>query len=150
MLAVDVMRTSFASIRPTANVLDAVNLLLETNQRGLPVVNDDGNLVGIVSERDFLHRDELGISPRAGNWLEALLHFDRTGPERARMRAMRVDVIMSPVPVTVDIDATLDEVVAQMDNHNISQVPVVSAETVVGIVSRREVLAALASRLAIG
>ena len=56
MLAVDVMRTSFASIRPTANVLDAVNLLLETNQRGLPVVNDDGNLVGIVSERDYARK----------------------------------------------------------------------------------------------
>src|SRR5689334_12174520 len=122
MLATDVMRTSFASIKPTTNVLDAVHLLLETNQRGLPVVNDDGNLVGIVSEQDFLHRDELGISPRTGNLLESLLHFDRDSPERARMSAMQVDVIMSPVPITVDIDATLDEVVAQMDIHNIAQV----------------------------
>ena len=53
MLATDVMRSSFATIKPTANVLDAVQLLLETDQRGLPVINDDGDLVGMISEGDF-------------------------------------------------------------------------------------------------
>src|SRR5260364_153205 len=73
MLATDVMRSSFATIKPTANVLDAVQLLLETDQRGLPVINDDGDLVGMISEGDFLHRDELGVNPPFGNWLESLL-----------------------------------------------------------------------------
>jgi CBS domain-containing protein len=146
MLATDVMRTSFATIKPNCSVLSAVQLLLETDQRGLPVVNDDGTLVGMVSEGDFLHRDELGISPPTGNWLDSLLGVDE-GPARARMRTLRVSALMSPVPITADVDASLDDIVAQMDIHHIAQVPVVSAGAVVGIVSRRELLAALAGLL---
>lgn len=147
MLATDVMRTSFATIKPTSSVLDAVQLLLETDQRGLPVVNDDGTLVGMVSEGDFLHRSELGISPPSGNWLELLLGTDEDNPTRARMHTLQVSTLMSPIPITADVDASLDDIVAQMDIHHIAQVPVVSAGVIVGIVSRRELLAALAGRL---
>jgi CBS domain-containing protein len=147
MLATDVMRTSFATIKPGATVLDAVQLLLETDQRGLPVIGDDGELVGIISEGDFLHRNELGISPPSGNWLESLLGIAENNPERRRMRALQVGALMSPTPVSVGVDATVDDVVAQMDLYNIAQVPVVSGGAVIGIVSRRDLLAALAARL---
>ncbi len=147
MLATDVMRSSFATIKPTASVLDAVQLLLETDQRGLPVINDAGDLVGMISEGDFLHRDELGISPPSGNWLESLLGIAENTPERERMRSLRVDTLMSSAPITVDEDASIEDVVVQMDAHDVSQVPVICAGAVVGIVSRRELLAALALRL---
>ncbi|MFB9261599.1 CBS domain-containing protein [Bradyrhizobium erythrophlei] len=147
MLATDVVRTSFATIKPNAPVLEAVQLLLETDQRFLPVINDNGDLVGMLSEGDFLHRDELGINPPSGNWLEALLGIDENNPERQRMHTLRVGALMSPTPITVDVDASLDDVVAQMDIYNIVQVPVVSAGSVIGIVSRRELLATLALRL---
>jgi CBS domain-containing protein len=68
MLATEVMRSSFAAVKPTTTLIDAVRLLLQTNQRGLPVLDDNGHLVGIVSEGDLLHRDELGVSPPSGNW----------------------------------------------------------------------------------
>ena len=58
----DVMRRSFATIRPDASLLDAAHLLLETNQRGLPVIDSEGTLVGVISEGDFLHRVELDIA----------------------------------------------------------------------------------------
>lgn len=147
MLATDVMRSSFAKIKPTASVLDAVQLLLETDQRGLPVINDAGDLVGMISEGDFLHRDELGISPPSGNWLESLLGIAENTPERERMRSLRVDTLMSSAPITVDEDASIEDVVVQMDTYDVSQVPVICAGVVVGIVSRRELLAALALRL---
>ena len=79
MLATDVMRSSFATVKPTTPLIDAARLLLQTNQRVLPVLDDDGHLVGIVSEGDLLHRDELGISPPAGNWLEYLLGIEEGG-----------------------------------------------------------------------
>src|SRR4030095_1582554 len=66
MLATDVMRTSFATVKPNAPVLDAVRLLLETNQRGLPVIDDNGSLVGVISEGDFLHRREMRVTCSAG------------------------------------------------------------------------------------
>ncbi|MEZ0059422.1 CBS domain-containing protein [Bradyrhizobium elkanii] len=147
MLATDVMRSSFATIKPTATVLNAVELLLETDQRGLPVIDDAGELVGMVSEGDFLHRDELDISPPSGNWLESLLGIVENTPERERMRTLQVGSLMSGLPITVDIEASIEDVVAQMDVYNVAQIPVLCARTVVGIVSRRELLAALARRL---
>ena len=57
-----------------------------TNQRGLPVLDDNGELVGIISEGDLLHRDELGVSPPAGNWFEQILGIEEGGPARERMR----------------------------------------------------------------
>lgn len=143
----DVMRRSFASIQPDAPLIDAVHLLIKTNQRGLPVVNSEGMLVGVVSEGDFLHRTELGISPPPGNWLEELLGIEEDTPAIRRMRAQLVREVMTPDPVFVDDEASLDEVVALMDARHIAQLPVVCGGSVVGIVSRVELLAAVANAL---
>ena len=120
---------------------------MQTNQRGLPVLDDNGHLVGIVSEGDLLHRDELGVSPPAGNWFETLLGIEEGGPARERMRTLRVATIMTPDPVFVDEDATVDDVVAEMDRRQVGQAPVVCADRVIGIVSRLELIAALELRL---
>ncbi|HLZ01149.1 MAG TPA: CBS domain-containing protein [Bradyrhizobium sp.] len=143
MLATEVMRTSFATIKPTTPLIEAVHLLLETNQRGLPVLESDGRLVGIVSEGDLLHRDELGITPPEGNWLEMLLGVEEGGPARERMRALRVAAIMTPDPVCVDEDATVDDVIAEMDMRRVAQLPVVCAGKVIGMISRFELITAL-------
>jgi len=142
MRAADVMRTSFATIRLSTPLIDAARLLLETNQRGLPVLDEEGRLLGIVTEGDLLHRDELGVNPPC-NWLGALLGVEESGRVRERMRALCVFKIMTPDPVCVDEDATINEVVAQMDMREISQLPVVRAGRVIGIISRFELVAAL-------
>src|ERR1700756_4261086 len=142
MRAGDVMRTSFATVKPSTPVIDTARLLLETNQRGLPVLDDEGRLVGIVAEGDLLHRDELGVNPPC-NWLEALLGVEEGGRVRERMRALRVASIMTPNPLCVDENAPIDDVVTEMDMREISQLPVVRAGRVIGIVSRFELVAAL-------
>ena len=143
----DVMRSSFATVKPGTSLLEAARLLLETNQRGLPVLDDNEMLVGIVSEGDFLHRDELGVMPPAGNWLEQILGIEEVTPARERMRALRVGEIMTLNPVCVAEDAAVDDVVADMDLRNVAQIPVVSAGKVIGLISRFELIAALERRL---
>jgi CBS-domain-containing membrane protein len=76
----DIMRRSFATIKPGAPLLDAARLLLETNQRGPPVIDREWTLVGVVSEGDFLHRTELDISPPPAIWLEDLLGLEEDTP----------------------------------------------------------------------
>jgi CBS domain-containing protein len=120
-----------------------VRLLLQTNQRGLPVLDGEGDLIGIVSEGDLLHRDELGVMPPAGNWLEQVLGIEESSPARRRMRALRVEAIMTPDPVYVDEDATVDDVISAMDTHKVEQIPVVTAGKLIGIVNRFELIAAL-------
>ena len=119
-----------------------MQLLLDNNQRGLPVLDDNGRIVGIISEGDLLHRDELGVSPRA-NWIEALLGLEESGTVRERMRALRVAAAMTPDPVCVDEDATIDDVIALMDMRAVAQLPVVHADKVIGMISRHELIAAL-------
>ncbi|HVX76923.1 MAG TPA: CBS domain-containing protein [Bradyrhizobium sp.] len=143
MLASDVMRSSFETIKPTASLIDVVRLLLKTNQRGLPVLDDDGSLVGIISEGDLLHRDEFGVSPPSGNWLEQLLGIEEGGPQRERMRALCVATIMTLDPICVDADATVSDIITEMDLHQLGQLPVVRAGKVIGMVSRIELIAAL-------
>jgi len=144
----DVMRRSFATIKPDAPLIDAAHLLMETNQRGLPVVDREGTLGGVVSEGDFLHRTELEISPPPGNWLEELLGIEEDTPARRRMRAQLVREVMTRDPVWVDDGASLDEVVALMDARHVAQLPVVCGGSVIGVVSRVELLAAVANALA--
>lgn len=143
----DVMRRSFATIGPDAPVMEAAHLLMKTNQRGLPVIDREGALVGVISEGDFLHRTELDISPPPGNWLEELLGIDEDTPASRRMRARLVREVMTRDPVCVDDEASLDEVVALMDARHIAQLPVVCGGAVVGVVSRVELLAAVANAL---
>ncbi len=143
MLATEIMRSGFATVKPTTSVLDAVRLLLETSQRGLPVIDDSGALVGMVSEGDFLHRPELGISCPEGFWFEWLLGREEGKVARDRMHALRIDAVMTRNPICVYESATVDDVVAKLDAHQIAQVLMVRAGKVVGIVGRTQLLAAL-------
>ena len=143
----DIMRRSFATIKPDAPLLDAAHLLIETNQRGLPVIDHDGALVGVISEGDFLHRTELDIPPPPGNWLEELLGIEENTPARRRMSARLVREMMTHNPICVDDEGSVDEVVALMDAHHVAQLPVVCGSSVVGVVSRVELLAAVARAL---
>jgi CBS domain-containing protein len=130
----DVMRRSFATIDPEASLLEAARVLLQTNQRGLPVIDKEGMLVGMISEGDFLHRVELDIAPPPGNWLQDILGIEEDTPARRRMRARLVRETMTPDPVCVDDETTVDEVVALMDARHVAQLPVVCGATVVGII----------------
>jgi CBS domain-containing protein len=143
MRASEVMLGSFATVKPSTPLIDAVRLLLETNQRGLPVVDDNGDLVGIISEGDLLHRDELDVKPHAGNWLEQIIGIEEKSPARERMRSLSVGVIMTPEPVCVDEDATVDDVVNIMDSREVGQIPVVSAGKVIGIINRFQLISVL-------
>jgi CBS domain-containing protein len=143
MKAADIMRTWFATVKPSAPLVDAIHLLLETNQRGLPVVDDGGSLVGIISEGDFLHRRELGVEYPEGFWLEWLLGKEEGQLARERTSGLRVDAVMSRHPVCVDDDATIEEVVKQMDIYQLSQVLVMRGRKLTGILGRTQLLVAL-------
>jgi len=148
MKASDVMRTEVASVRPHTPVLEAARLLLKTNQRALPVVDDLGLVVGIISEGDFLHRAELDTHLAGPSWLDALFGSKARESRYTRSHALIVEDLMNRDPVCVDEDAALDDVVAAMDARGISQVPVVSGREVIGLVTRTELLATVERRLA--
>lgn len=147
MMVADIMRRSFATIKPDAPLVDAAHLLVETNQRGLPVVDQEGSLVGIISEGDFMHRSELDTDAPAGGWLQELIGIEKGGPARLRMRAKLVHEVMTRDPVCVDGDSSLDEAVALMDARHVAQLPVVCGPVLIGLIGRVELLTAVANAL---
>jgi CBS domain-containing protein len=143
MRASDVMRTPVVGISPDSPVIDAVHLLMETNRRGLPVIDKAGNLVGIISEGDFLHRAELGTDQSDRPWFNAFFGPGESASNFAHAHGLRVEDIMTESPVCADENMDLNEVVDLMERHHIAQIPVVCGVTVVGMISRAELLAAI-------
>jgi CBS domain-containing protein len=143
MKASEVMRSPAVSVAPDCRVIDAVRLLMETNRRGLPVVDSSGILVGIVSEGDFLRRVELGIVPTDRPWFDAFFGAGESATAFARAYGRSVDEIMTQDPVCVAPDADLAEAIALMESHQVAQIPVVFEDAVLGMISKTELLAAV-------
>jgi len=136
MKAGDVMTTGAATVKPSASLAEAARLMVEHRISGLPVVDEGGKLVGIVSEGDFLRRKG-GDRMR---WIEAFLD---SGSGAGDLSRRRVEGIMSKDPVSAGVETPLTEVVDMMERHNVKRVPIVDNGRVVGIVSRANLLLAL-------
>ncbi|WP_429819805.1 CBS domain-containing protein [Ensifer sp. B1-9] len=131
------MTRKVITISPDHGVRHAARLMLDHRLSGLPVCDDDGNLVGMLSEGDLLRRSELGSAAmRASNGKSP-----RQNPETyIKGHSWRVGDVMTPGAVTVDADASVDHIAALMYARSIKRVPVVHEGRIVGIVSRRDIL----------
>jgi CBS domain-containing protein len=145
MKAHDVMTWGTITVEPEASVARAVRLMLQNNISGLPVVDAKGQLVGMVTEGDFLRRGELGTQRQRPRWLEFLLGPGRLAAEYVQSSGQKVGEIMTPEPKTITPETPLDEVVSLMERHRIKRLPVVQDGKLAGIVSRANLLHALAS-----
>jgi CBS domain-containing protein len=141
----DVMTWGVISVEPDASVTRAVRLMLQNNISGLPVVHANGSLVGIVTEGDFLRRSELGTQRHRPRWLEFLIGPGRLAAEYVRTSGRKVGEIMTPDPYTIGTNTPLEEVVQLMERHRIKRLPVVEDGKPIGMVSRANLLHALAS-----
>jgi CBS domain-containing protein len=141
----DIMTPNVIWIDAGASVLDAARLMLQNRISGLPVADKDGNLVGIVTEGDFLRRSELGTQQRRPKWLEFIVGPGRLADEYVHASGRKVEEIMTPDPYTVTEDDTLEHLVEVMQRRHIKRLPVVRDGRMVGIVSRANLMHALAS-----
>lgn len=145
MKARDVMTPNVMTIEPGATVLQAVRIMLQHKISGLPVVNAAGDLVGIVSEGDFLRRAETNTERRRPRWLEFLIGPGRLADEYVHTHARKIGDVMTRELLTVMEDTALDEVVKMMERRRIKRLPVMRDGKVVGIISRANLMRALAS-----
>ena len=138
MNAGDLMTLGAATAKPDTLLAEAARLMLEHRISGLPVLDESGKLVGIVTERDLL-RGQGGKRPR---WVE-LLNGPQLSASGAEPDLGRVDEVMSRDVVTVEPGTPASEVLELLDRHKIRRVPVVSGNKVVGVVSVANLLLAL-------
>jgi CBS domain-containing protein len=145
MRAHQIMTKDVITVTPRASIEDAANIMLRCHLSGLPVVDEDGQLKGIISESDFLHRSEIGTGRKRPALLEFFCGPGRLATEFVHERGRRVEDVMTCDPVTVEEETSLDELVHLMEEKGIKRIPVMKGTVLVGIVTRSNVLRAVAS-----
>jgi CBS domain-containing protein len=144
MRAMDVMTQPIISVGPNDTTVHAVRLMLQKRISGLPVIDQFGRLVGMVTEGDFLRRAETSTQRQRPRWLEFLVGPGRMADEYVHTHGRKISDVMSPDPVTVAEETPLEQIVTLMEKRRIKRVPVMRGEQVVGMVSRANLLHALA------
>jgi CBS domain-containing protein len=147
MQASDVMTTNVVTVGPDTRVGQIAALLLERRISGVPVVNADGRLVGIVTEGDLMRRPEIGTERRRGWWLRFFGDERARAEEYVRAHGSRAEQVMTRNVITVTEETPVSEIARLLEEHHIKRVPVVRDGRVVGIVSRANLLHGLATHL---
>jgi len=145
MKAKEIMSLEVVSVNPDASILEAVRLMLQNRISGLPVVDRQGMLIGMVTEGDFLRRAETGTQRKRARWIEFFMGPAQSAEEYVHTHGRKVADVMTPAPITITEDARLDEIVGLMEQSSVKRLPVVRQGRVIGIVSRANLLHALAS-----
>ncbi|TCS03276.1 CBS domain-containing protein [Rhizobium sp. BK418] len=142
-----VMTSAPIMVAPSTSVLDAAKLMLDNRISGLPVVDEKGGVVGVVSDGDFLRRGELETE-RSRPWLLDWLTSPRKlADEYVHAHGRCIEEVMSSTPVTIPPEATISDAVSLMEKHDIKRLPVISGGHLVGILSRSDLLRALSQLL---
>lgn len=145
MKAADIMVRDVITVSPDEEVSEAIKLLTDYDISALPVIDDDGKLVGVLSEADLLHRAEIGTEKGHSLWLEAVMPASKLAEEFAKSHGRRVEEIMTTDLVTATEDTSLSEIAMLLERHRIKRIPIVADGELVGIVSRSNLIQALAS-----
>src|SRR6202158_2822059 len=145
MRAHQIMTRPIITVTPETAIVEAANTMLQRHVSGLPVVDAVGKLVGMVSEGDFIRRSEIGTQRKRGRWLKLILGPGKAATDFVHEHGCKVAEIMTPEPLTITEDTGLEEIVQLMEKNNVKRLPVTRGEQIVGIVSRANLLQAVAS-----
>jgi CBS domain-containing protein len=149
MNAKDVMTTEVITVRPETTVPELAKILAEKSISGAPVVDADNRLIGVVSEGDLLHRAETGterrVQRRRSWWLDSVAAEEELARDYVKAHGRTVADIMTHGVISVDETTDLGEIAMLLETKRIKRVPVVSNGRLVGIVSRANLVRALAT-----
>lgn len=120
MKAKEIMTKKVITIKPTTTVLDAIDTMINHAISGTPVVDDQGKLVGIVSEKDLMVVDDFLT--------------------QKQLSQVTVSDFMTKDVVSVTEETPANEVAKMFIRKNIKRVPVIKGDQILGVVSRRDVL----------
>ncbi|MDQ0322037.1 CBS domain-containing protein [Pararhizobium capsulatum DSM 1112] len=138
----DAMTTNVIRISPDNSVRQAAKVMLENHISGMPVVDDEGHLLGIISEGDLIRRTELGSGAFTSPGDKASSAEDRASAYVKRS-SWRVGDAMTSDPLTIDENAPLRRVAQLMQDRGVKRIPVIRAGELVGIISRADLLQAI-------
>lgn len=146
----DIMVREVVTIDAYQTVRAAAQVLLDNRISGLPVIDGNGYLVGIVTEGDLIRRAEIGTNKRRSWWLELFTSPEARAIDFVRSHAVHVADLMTRRVVTAAEDTPLRQIANLMERHGVKRVPILRDGKLVGIVSRANLLRAFAKAVAEG
>jgi CBS domain-containing protein len=144
MQAHDIMITKVVTVQPGTTVREIANLMVDHRISGLPVVDESGRLVGIVTDGDLYRRAELGTDKRRRSWLE-MFSSSTEAQDYVEAHGRTARDVMTADVVAVAPGTSLRQIADLFETRRIRRVPVVVDGRVVGIVSRANLVQALVS-----
>lgn len=145
MKAHEIMTKDVVTVEPQTRISEIAALMVQHRISGVPVVTGEGQVVGIVSESDLLHRVETGSERKRKWWLELFVDSDTRAREFIKSHGLKAEDIMSRVVVSITESADLRKIADVLEAHGLRRVPVLTDGKLVGIVSRADLVRALAS-----
>jgi CBS domain-containing protein len=145
MRAMDVMTRDVITVGPNTSVSDIAALLLRRRISGVPVVDGNGKLLGIVSEGDLVRRVETGTDARHSWWLDLLTESSDRAATYAKTRGKKAKDVMTANVITASETTPLRDIAGLMERNRIKRVPILREGRIVGVVSRANLIQGLAS-----
>ena len=145
MKAADVMVANVITVSSDASIKEVAEILLANRISAVPVVGKDGGLVGIISEGDLIRRTETDTERRRSRWLALLVGSQPLAAEFVKSHAHKVADVMTRKVIVATPDTPLRELAALLEKNGIKRVPIVKNRKLVGIVSRANLVQALAT-----
>jgi CBS domain-containing protein len=150
MKVADVMTHRVISVTVEVTVSQAARLMLEARISGLPVVDELGQLVGIISEGDLVRRAELGTATRRRGWLDLFVSPGKLAEEFQRSHGRKVSEIMKSEVHTVSEETPLIDAVELMESRRVKRLPVVRDGKPVGMLTRSNLMQAFLAQSTTG
>lgn len=147
LTAKDIMTRDVVTVTPETSIEDLASLLVKNEISGVPVVDDLGNLAGIVTENDLISRNRRLHIPTVVSFLDAAIYLEsskRFEEDVKRLAATRVGDICKKAVVTITEDTSVVDIATIMDEKKVHLLPVVRGGNVIGIVGKRDVVRAVA------
>jgi CBS domain-containing protein len=142
--ASDVMVTDVIMVKPDGDVQDVAALMLDNLISAMPVVDDAGKLVGMVSEGDLLRRGESHTEHQRSWWLKLLMGRESLAAEYLKEHSCKIADVMTREVISARPDTSVADIATLLERHRIKRVPIIQNGEVVGIVARANLIQALA------
>jgi CBS-domain-containing membrane protein len=142
----DIMTTEVMTVSPQTTVLDLARLLAEHKINGVPVVDDNGRLVGIVTQSNLIDRVKKFELPHVVTILDAHFYLELPGTFKKNLEKLvgnLVSDIMAAPPVTITADVQVDEIASIMARRQVHTLPVLDGDKLIGIIGKIDIIRAL-------
>jgi CBS domain-containing protein len=139
----DIMTKDVVTVTPDTEITQAAKLLLENHFNGLPVVDDRGKLIGIICQDDLIVQQKRLPLPSLFTFFDGLIpltSYRSLEKEVEKIVATTVSQAMTVDPITIDPDASLEDIATLMVSNNIHTLPVLDSGRLVGIIGKEDVL----------